>query len=85
MLSGETESGRDGAWEDPWHRSSILSISSEGGEELEPRVCEKLEEWEPFFPKGVAGFPVCETGGAGAPFPKEAKFPFLSRLSPQGP
>lgn len=76
MLSGETESGRDGAWVDLWHSSSIISMSSEGGEELEPLcMCEKLEEWSPSFQGGVAGFSVCEAGAHRAPFPK---FPFLS-------
>lgn len=79
MLSGETESGSDEAWEDPWHSSSIISISPEGGEELEPWVCVRswrsgalLSEGSSLFPRGVAGFPMYEARGAGAPFPKEA-------------
>lgn len=70
MLSGETESGRGGAWVDPWHSSSVISMASEAGEEVEPRVCDKLEGWNPFFPRGVAGFSVCEAGAHGTPFPR---------------
>lgn len=56
-------------------------MASEAGEEVEPlsSVCDKLEEWKPFFSRGVAGFSMCEAGAHGTPFPR---FSFLSWGTP---